>query len=231
AFKQLYNTNALLEWITDNVDLSETTKNRIVGEAKFIRAFIYYYLVHLYGEVPLVLTTDYNINQSLARTPIAEVYSQVQKDLEEALIYLPEDYVHSEGEHIRPTKYAAYTLLARLALWKKDYSQAVNYASEVIGSGKYELLALEEVFKANSKESIWQLVPVIPSTGANEGATYILENNPAAPNNSSSQSFTQDFLLIWEVDDLRYQNWIGVYTEGEDNYYYPFKYKIKYGGD
>ena len=231
AYKRIYQINALLEGINNNVYLSEETKQRIEGEVKFIRAFTNYYLVHLYDEVPLVLTTDYNINQSLARTPIEEIYNQIQKDLEDALIYLPEDYVHSEGEHIRPTKHAAYTLLARLALWKKDYSQAVNYASEVIGSGKYELLALEDVFKANSKESIWQLVPVIPSTGANEGATYILANNPAAPNNSSSQSFTQDFLLIWEVDDLRYQNWIGVYTEGEDNYYYPFKYKIKYGGD
>src|SRR5699024_3724873 len=44
AYKQLYNTNALLEGIIDNIDLSEETKNRIEGEAKFLRAFIYYYL-------------------------------------------------------------------------------------------------------------------------------------------------------------------------------------------
>src|SRR5699024_1399053 len=139
AYKQMYNTNALLEGITDNIDLSEETKNRIGGEAKFIRAFIYYYLVHLYDEVPLVLTTDYHTNQSLARTSVSEIYTQIQKDLEEALVYLPEEYVHSEGEHIRPTKYAAHTLLARLALWKEDYTQAANYASEVIDSGKYSL--------------------------------------------------------------------------------------------
>src|SRR5690625_503295 len=60
AYKQLYNTNALLEKIKDNVDLSGTTKKRIVGEAKFLRAFIYYYLVHLYDELPLVLTTYYH---------------------------------------------------------------------------------------------------------------------------------------------------------------------------
>src|SRR5699024_4848804 len=68
AYKQLYNANALLEGIKDNVDLSEETKNRIEGEAKFLRAFIYYYLVHLYDEVPLVLITDYHTNQSLARS-------------------------------------------------------------------------------------------------------------------------------------------------------------------
>src|SRR5699024_306594 len=107
----------------------------------------------------------------------------------------------------------------------------VNYASKVIDSGEYSLVDLNDAFKANSAESIWQLVPVNPNTGANEGAVYILENNPAAPNNASSQSLTQDFLSIWETSDLRYQNWIGVYTEGEDDYYYPFKYKIKAGGD
>src|SRR5699024_7489189 len=157
----------------DNVDLTEATKSRIEGEAKFIRAFIYYYLVHLYGEVPLVLTTDYQTNQRLARTSVGEIYAQIQKDLEEALVYLPEDYVHSEGEHIRPTKYAGYTLLARLALWKEDYNQVVNYASEVIDSGKYSLVDLDNVFRANSLESIWQLVPVDPNIGAFEGNIFI----------------------------------------------------------
>lgn len=230
AYKQLYNTNALLEGITDNIDLSEATKNRIEGEARFLRAYIYYYLVHLYDEVPLVLTTDYHINQSMPRNSVSEVYAQIQKDLEQALVYLPEDYVHSDGKHIRPTKYAAYTLLARLALWKKDYTQAINYASEVIKSEKYSLVSFEDAFNANSPESIWQLLPGNPNTGAHEGYHFILENNPIAASTISSLSLTEDFLSIWHPDDLRYQQWIGVYTEGNDNYYYPYKYKIKNRG-
>lgn len=229
AYKQVYRTNALLEGIVDNLNLSEEAKNRIEGEAKFLRAFIYYHLVHLYDEVPLILTTDYHINQSLSKTSVDDIYTQVQKDLEQALIYLPDDYMHSEGEHIRPNKYAAYTLLARLALWKNDFIQAAIYASEVIDSGKYELLDLDDVFKANSKESIWQLVPGNPNSGANEGV-FILENNPSTSNIASTLSLTEDLLSIWEANDLRYQNWIGVYSEGNDNYYFPFKYKIKSGG-
>lgn len=230
AYKQLYSTNALLEGIEDNLNLSVESKNRIEGEAKFLRAFIYYHLVHLYDEVPLVLTTDYHINQSLAKVSVNDIYTQIQKDLEQALIYLPDDYIHSEGEHIRPNKYAAYTLLARLALWKKDFTQAAIYASEVIDSGKYELLDLNQVFKANSKESIWQLIPGDPNSGANEGV-FILENNPSTPNIASTISLTEDMLSIWEANDFRYQNWIGVYSEGNDDYYFPFKYKIKSGGD
>lgn len=230
-YKQLYNTNALLEGIMDNIDLASETRNRIEGEAKFLRAFFYYYLVHLYDAVPLVLTTDYHINQSLPRATVDEVYTQMKLDLEEALVYLPEEYIHSEGEHIRPTKLVVYTMLARMALWQSEYTKAINYTSEVIDSGTYELVDLDDVFKANSQESIWQLVPVVPNTGANEGSLYILENNPAAPNNSASQSLTADLLSIWEVGDTRFDNWINVYTEGSDNYYYPFKYKIKNGGD
>src|SRR5699024_5291305 len=112
--------------------------------------------------------------QSLPRTAVIDIYNQIQLDLEDALIYLPEDYTHSDGEHIRPTKYAVYTLMARIALWQNEYDQAIRFASEVIDSGKYELIALDEVFKANSNESIWQLVPVVPNVGAHEGATYIL---------------------------------------------------------
>lgn len=231
AYKQLYNTNALLEGIKENVDLSEATKNRIEGEAKFLRAFIYYYLVHLYDEVPLVLTTDYHTNQSLPRNSVEQVYAQIQKDLEEALIYLPEDYVHSEGEHIRPTKYAAYALIARMALWQSEYSKAIKYATMVIESGVYELVELNYVFNANSQEAILQLVPVVPFIGANEGNVFILKNNPSRLNNRSSQSFTEDFLSIWENGDARYNNWINVYSEGTDDYYYPYKYKIKNGGD
>src|SRR5690625_1736797 len=231
AYGQLYYVNALLEGIADNIDLSETTKNRIEGEAKFLRAFIYYYLVHLYDEIPLVLTTDYHTNQSLARTSVSEIYSQIQKDLEDALIYLSENYIHSEGEHIRPNKYAAYTLLARLSLWKEDYPNAINYSSEVIDSGKYELLELDEVFMANSLESIWQLVPEDPYIGGSEGYFYIIESNPSSPGATASTSLTTDFLNSYELYDLRYQNWIGMYSEGENDYYYPFKYKIKNGGD
>src|SRR5699024_954954 len=126
---------------------------------------------------------------------------------------------------------AVYTLLARTALWQKEYEDAIQFSDAVIKSNNYELLPLNEVFLANSKESIWQLVPTNPSIGANEGAYFILENNPEVPRVAASQALTDDFLSVWESGDLRHANWINVYTEGNQNYYYPFKYKIKNSGD
>lgn len=231
VYTQMYRINALLEGINNNPHLSKESKNRIEGEIKFLRAFTYYYLVHFYGELPLVLTTDYAKNISLEKNTVEEVYHQIIQDLQDAIVYLPENYIHSNGEHIRPTKYAAYTLLARMALWQEKYDKAIKYSSLVINAGVYELIDLNDIFKANSAESIWQMVPVVPNTGANEGNVFILENNPATPNTASTSSLTNDFLNIWEPQDLRGQNWVGIYTEGDSDYHYPFKYKIKRGGD
>lgn len=231
AYKILYECNALLEGVMDNYELSKEVIEQIESEAKFIRAFAYYYLVHLYNDIPLVLSTDYSVNQSLPRNTVEEVYVQIQKDLNDALQYLPKDYKYSNGEHIRPTTFAAYTLLARVALWQQNYDEAIDYTEKVIISEQYDLATLDEAFKANSEEAIWQLIPVEPNTGTNEGAVYILHNNPGITNNNSSQALTDNMLSIWDNDDLRYSHWINIYAEGSDHYYYPFKYKIKNGGD
>src|SRR5699024_8552140 len=111
-----------------------------------------------------------------------------------------------------------YVLMARMALWDKDYNLAIDYANRVIDSGKYQLTTLDEVFKANSEEAIWQLLPTNPSIGASEGSVYILENNPGTPKAASSQNLTEDLLSIWELGDMRYSHWINVYTEGENDY-------------
>lgn len=230
SYKYLYEVNSLLEGIKDNDHLSNNVKERIESEAKFIRAFIYYYLVHLYDGVPLVLTTDYSVNKSLTRNSVDEIYNQIKQDLIDALIYLPEDYIFSQGEHTKPTKFAAYTLLARIALWEKQYDQAIEFASQVIESKKFILTDLDKVFKANSAEAIWQIIPIDPNVGVKEAYFYILKNNPSLNNATFSTALTEDFLSIWQNGDMRYSNWINVYTEAHNHFYYPFKFKFKTGG-
>src|SRR5690606_36621241 len=76
AYNIIYMTKALLEGLETSNFLSENVKNQLQGEAKFIRAFSYFYLVNLYGEIPLVLTTDYNRNALVSRDSQEEVYQQ-----------------------------------------------------------------------------------------------------------------------------------------------------------
>jgi hypothetical protein len=79
--------NLLLEKLP-GTQMSEAARTQIVGEAKFLRALGYFYLVRLYGDVPLVTTTEQQVGQP-SRTPKAEVFAQILKDAQEAEAALP----------------------------------------------------------------------------------------------------------------------------------------------
>src|ERR1051325_199487 len=73
-YPEIYLANAALEGLNKGTGLTPAVKQQLLGEAKFMRAFCYFYLVNLYGDVPLALTTDYTVNAALSRTPKAQVY-------------------------------------------------------------------------------------------------------------------------------------------------------------
>lgn len=71
-------------------------KNTLTGESKFIRAYCYFYLVNLFGDVPLITTTNFEINSHAPRTSVNVVYDQMINDLEDAQNLLPAAYPTSE---------------------------------------------------------------------------------------------------------------------------------------
>lgn len=160
AYYIIYVANSMISKleITPSTNVDDSTRKQFSGEAKFIRAFCYFYLTNLFGEVPLVLTTDYTKTATMARTPQAAVYAQIEKDLEEAKEALYLDYSVAAGERVRATKWAAAALLARVYLFNKKWAQAEAMASEVIGNNQFTLEPnLRDVFKKNSREAIFQL--------------------------------------------------------------------------
>ncbi len=80
-YKHVYTVNVALEGLSKSSTLTPAVKQQLMGEAKFLRAFFYFYLVNLYGDVPLVLTSDYKANSQLARTPGNLIYQQIIADL------------------------------------------------------------------------------------------------------------------------------------------------------
>ena len=161
-YKEVYYANAVLDGVANapSSALSDSARNQLNGEAKFVRAFCYFYLTNLFGDVPMPLSIDFNKTELLARTPQAQVYDQIVQDLKDAQSLLPGDYAVANGEHIRPNKWAATALLARAYLYVSDWTDAAQQASSVIASGQYSLLPnLAQVFLKNSTESIWQLQP------------------------------------------------------------------------
>jgi hypothetical protein len=124
-----------------NVDMDATLRNRLVGECKFLRAYSYFLLVQWFGDLPLILTTlKADEYYAQTRQPKAVVYAQIEQDLKDAIVALPEKGEYGPDDVGRITSSAAKGMLAKLYMVKKDYVNAEKYCLEIINSGKYSLL-------------------------------------------------------------------------------------------
>jgi hypothetical protein len=232
-YDHIYYANSAIEGLTKSDQLSTSVKNQLLGEAKFIRAFFYFYLVNLYGDVPLVTTVNYKINNTLARAPKADVYNQIISDLKEATTLLGSDYLdakfvkYSSGseERVRPTKWAATALLARAYLYNGNYSEAESQSTLVINnSALYDTVSLNNVFLKNSREAIWQLKPVKANQNTDDSKMFIITTGF---NSSVPVRLSDTLLNSFEVGDKRKAigNWINTKTLSGVTYYFPYKYK------
>lgn len=220
VYAYIYTTNAVLEGLESNSKVSEKIKSQLQGEAKFIRAFCYFYLINLFGDVPLNLTTDYRINAVAAKSTKQKIYNQIISDLVDAEILLGDSYI--TNERVRPNKWAAKALLSRIYLFTERWALAEQKATEVIENKlTYRLMDdLERVFLKNSNEAIWQLMPNA-GTNTKEGTLFILNTTP------TDVSLSPAILPLFESNDNRKNKWIGEFSNASGKYYYPFKYKIK----
>jgi hypothetical protein len=223
SYKYIYSANAVLDGLKTSTGVSDSTKNQLEGEAKFIRAFCHFYLVNLFGDVPLITSTNYQTNAITPRTPASAVYAQIISDLQDARTLLRPDYNVSNGERIRPNQWAAAALLARVYLYLHDWRDADTQATSVINQTTLYSLNpdLNSVFLANSSEAIWQLMPVIPGFNTQEGETFILTDAP------QYVALTIPLLSAFEPGDNRRIQWIDSIVVNSQTYYYAFKYKVK----
>ncbi|AOC97428.1 SusD family protein [Flavobacterium anhuiense] len=113
-------------------------RERLIGEAKFLRAFMYFTLVKCYGGVPIVdrlqsPTSEEDKKMLLTRKPVAEVYAFIEKDLQEAIAVLPNRSAYAADEKARASKGAAYALLAKVSLYQKKWQQVVDNCNQITG--------------------------------------------------------------------------------------------------
>ncbi|HVW94365.1 MAG TPA: RagB/SusD family nutrient uptake outer membrane protein [Mucilaginibacter sp.] len=229
AYFNIYQANLAIEALKNSTGVSTQMKNQLIGEAEFIRAFDYFYLVNFYGDVPLVTTTAFAANETLPRTSVAKVYQLITSDLMDAQNLLAIDYSVSDGERTRPNKWAAKALLARVYLYQGDWKDAEAQATSVINnSSLYSLTDLNSVFLANSNEAIWQLQPDYtirrPYT-TYEGNSFI----PIRATSNPNYYLTSELISAFEPLDQRRTAWVGSTQYAGQFYYYPFKYKIRLG--
>lgn len=228
CYMYIYTCNEAVERLSRSTSLTSPVKQQLLGEAKFLRAFLYFYLVNLYGDIPLAVTSDYEINSKLARASQMEVYQQVIADLLEAkeLLsdrYLAGDALTSTNGRLRPTKWAAAALLSRVYLFIGDYSKAELQATDVISNPLFELdNSLNSVFLANSSEAIWQLQPVNSGWNTEDARLFVINS---APSGSKPVSLSQALLNAFNQNDMRKKYWVKDTTIDGKLLSYPYKYK------
>jgi len=238
-YSQVYTANDIVQGLSGSGSSSMTPAicSRLLAETKFLRAFLYFYLTNLYGDIPLTITTDYKANSVLAKSPQAKVYQQIVQDLKDALMGLPDgSYVTASGaaatDRLRPNKQAASAFLARVYLYQGQWANAEAQADSVIGNTLYTLEPnLAQVFLKGSREVIWQQQSINPSYLNGQDATYEIVTAPPGSGHVAEPLNMQLVNAFDTVNDKRWANWVGQYyapaspTTPAATYYFAYKYK------
>ena len=141
-----------------NADLSK----RLVAEAKFVRAYLYMELLRNFGDLPIITTVITTTDVNQPRVPMKQVYETlVETDLKTAAADLPQKSAYATSDGGRATRGAALSLLAKVYLYEKKWSDAYTTAKTVISEGEYSLESnfrnIFEVNNVNGKESIFEI--------------------------------------------------------------------------
>jgi hypothetical protein len=225
AYTCLYQINVCLSGVAGSSAISPALKQQLTGEILVNRALCYFNLVNLFGPVPLVTTTDYQLNQTLPRTPEDSIYNQMIADLTGAQTMLTPNY--PSAGRARPNLYTADALLAKVYLYAHQWQNADSTATSIINSGLYSLNSnLNTVFLDGSNEAIWQILTAGSQNGQTAEASEFV---PPASFLVPDYSLTDTLIAAFEPGDEREQDWVDSNTVSENDsnvvYYYPYKYK------
>lgn len=228
-FLGISRVNTILDRIESIEFPDNAMKNRIIGEAKVLRAYYYFDLVKKYGGVPL-FTSEVTVPDDAykERASVDEVYTQIMNDLQDAVSLLSNP-TFSAQDVGRINKGVASTLLAHVHMTRGDFDSAVPLLESVTTMG-YELIPdFKSVFSPDNKgnkELIWDIQYQSGTTG--QGSEFIYDFTPVMPNtgpilgtdfNNTQGGWnypTQDLIDLYEPEDSRFDATIGIFV-GELN--------------
>lgn len=192
--------------VLDNIgkiEMSDASRNRITGEALFLRAYYYFLLTQVFGDVPLFTSIAPPDQVKVPKTPVAQVRAQIIADCDQAASLLPVQ--HGSTDIGRATKGAAYALAAKTYLYEKNWEKVVEYVGKVKSLGVYALVAdYGDNFRKNTQnnsESVWE----IQHANLELGVGNFL-NQWWASKKYEGYGFaevTEAFVLSFEADDPR----------------------------
>jgi len=157
----IYRANKLIEGITDNDNISNNVRVRVIAEAKFLRALYHFQLVQVFGGVPVVTKVLSPSEYTLPRNTEDETWQQIENDLIAAANSLPKKSELNTTELGRATQGAAMSLLCKSYIFQEKWIKAETTANNIVNSAEYQLEAnYEDVFKLthdNGVESVFDI--------------------------------------------------------------------------
>lgn len=235
AWSRHYSTISLCNIILDRITpvaMPQANKDRYIAEAKFVRALMYFNMVRMFAEVPLVLneiTTEAQA-YSYNRESIANVYAQIEKDLSEAADVLPVSY--NAADIGRPTKTAARGLLGKVYMFQKKFPEAESMLAQVVAVAPSPLVSYDKIFglgNDNNGDIIFSIQFI--TGGFGEGNIFSREFVPQPSGTTiigvSGSSYNVggvDLNDAFEAGDTRKAISVGLFTDGALAYYYTRKF-------
>ncbi|WP_426478107.1 RagB/SusD family nutrient uptake outer membrane protein [Chryseobacterium sp. CBSDS_008] len=218
AYQHIYAANAIIEGARASA-LPGNEKERIEGEALLVRSILMFYLQQVFGAVPFPVSTDYKVNQSLARVEEGEVLSRLETDLLRCIELMPDQY--RDMERVYPNRKTAELMLAKVYMLGHKWAQAENTLKTILGSPLYNFQSdISKVFQKDSRHILWQLEPANPGDPTREAMLYYFSG--AAP---TGYVLSESLVNSFEAGDLRKQQWMIPVMVGGTTWYRVNKYK------
>ena len=178
-YKGILRCNIAIERMPQASIFNENIKNRFIGEAKFLRAYMYFDLVKNFGGVPLVkgfiMPSEL---QGITRSSMEEVYQFIENDLLDAIESLPNVNEYSATDTGRATRGAAQGLLGKVYLYQEKWAESRDVLSTIINDNNYDLLPdfgqVWSIDYNNSKESLFEVQYMFDETYSLGGFLSIL---------------------------------------------------------
>jgi len=200
-----------------SIAMDADVAGELIAEAKFFRGFNYFYLVKTFGDV-LLMTTPTDLDHlRLSRVPMADVYKQIELDLQDAVAVLPAKTFASNGHRV--TKYVAAMALADVYFHQGNYAQAKIYAKMVVDSSHslainkdegmnsaynqlrtvddLDEMVYSQEFDASINDSGWRPTYAFTASATSVFGTYSIFERVYGP--------IDRFLNIYTANDLRIQ--------------------------
>ncbi|WP_321282480.1 RagB/SusD family nutrient uptake outer membrane protein [Marinifilum fragile] len=209
SYAKIFTFNTIIEEVLNSEDGSEELKYQVYGEALMCRAFEYFMLVNIYAKhyneqtsdsdpgVPLLLHNDIN-RKNFPRNTVKEVYEQIDRDIDEAIKYIPEKIFNKyRGSYV-----AAIGLKAKISLYKGDYTNALKYSDESLS--KYNYLEDYNQYEVIDDLANFRRINIISSQECQENIftrfhTYVYGSSGSVLASNSLSALFDDNDKRWEL--------------------------------